>query len=110
MSAYIKLSTGEYPRHEGDIRLEYPEILETQTGETFPCPPTYALVAETQAPAFDRFSQCAYEGAPHQTVSGWEMTWLVKTLTPEEIEARTRAEPFVPSFLDQSGAVPDVIA
>jgi len=110
MSAYIKLLTGEYPRHEGDIRLEYPEILETQTGNTFPCPPTYALVVPTTAPGVDNRLQYAYEGPPQRTVNGWVMTWLIKIMSPEEIEARTQAELPVPLFLDQSGAVPDVIA
>lgn len=48
--AYIKLATLEYPLHEGNIRLEHPEILESQTGDTFPCPPTYAKVEQTEPP------------------------------------------------------------
>jgi hypothetical protein len=110
MSAYIKLSTGEYPRHEGDIRLEYPDISDYQTGDTFPCPPTYAPVALVPPPKFDQLCQCVYEGPPQQAGSGWIMTWVVRALSPEEIEARQKAQvPF--DFLSgYSGAVPDVIA
>ena len=32
MTAYIKLATREFPLHQGDIRLEHPEI-----GEEFIC-------------------------------------------------------------------------
>lgn len=48
--AYIKIATLEYPLHEGNIRLEHPKILESQTGDTFPCPSTYAKVVETFPP------------------------------------------------------------
>jgi hypothetical protein len=47
---YIKLTTMEYPLHEGNIRLEHPEILETQTGSTFPLPPEYAIVEQPDPP------------------------------------------------------------
>lgn len=45
---YIKLATKEFPLHEGDIRLEHPEI-----GETFVCPDTYAVVLPAMPPAID---------------------------------------------------------
>lgn len=44
--AYIKVSTGEYPRFQGDIRLEHPEI-----GEEFFCPNTYIEVYASEMPA-----------------------------------------------------------
>jgi hypothetical protein len=37
--AYRKKATGEYPRFEGDVRLEHPEI-----GGVFVCPDTYEPV------------------------------------------------------------------
>jgi hypothetical protein len=43
--AYRKKSTGEYPRFEGDIRLEHKEI-----GDVFVCPETYEVVYESQLP------------------------------------------------------------
>jgi len=88
MSAYIKLSTLEYPRHEGDIRIEHPEISESQTGDTFPCPSTYALVVPTTAPAFDEATQIAQEQAPVQVDGVWTQQWLVRSLTAQELEAK----------------------
>lgn len=83
MSAYIKLRSGEYPRHQGDIRLEHPE-----TPTIFECPPTYALVAWVDPPAYDIETQIACEVAPEQDENGWHMVWAVRDLTAEEIEAR----------------------
>jgi len=88
MSAYIKLSTLEYPRHEGDIRLEHPEIQESQTGDTFPCPNTYALVVPTDRPAFDGATQTAQEQAPLQVNDVWTQQWSVRDLTVQELEAK----------------------
>ena len=88
MSTYIKLSTLEYPRHEGDIRLEHPEIQESQTGDTFPCPSTYALVVPTARPAFVEATQTAQEQAPMQVDSVWTQQWLVRDLTAQELEAK----------------------
>jgi hypothetical protein len=85
MSAYIKLSTLEYPRHEGDIRLEHPEILESQTGDTFPCPDTYQLVQWVDMPTITEYQQ-AYEIAPIQQNGVWIMRWEVRDLTLQEIE------------------------
>lgn len=81
--AYIKLTTNEYPRHEGDIRLEHPE-----TPTIFECPPTYAPVAYIDPPAFDEETQVAYELPPEQDANGWHMVWAVRDLTPEEIAIR----------------------
>lgn len=86
MSAYIKLSTLEYPRHEGDIRYDHPEIREDQTGDTFPCPSTYALVEWTDRPDFNPDTQAAYETPPVQIEGKWKMVWAVRDLTPQEIQ------------------------
>jgi hypothetical protein len=87
MSSYIKLSTLEYPRHEGDIRHEYPEITEDQTGPTFPCPDTYALVAETPMPEGSA-TQVVTEAAPTQIDGVWTRVWVVRDATAEELAAR----------------------
>ena len=87
MSSYIKLSTLEYPRHEGDIRQEHPEITEDQTGPTFPCPDTYALVAETPMPESSA-TQVVTEAAPTQINGVWTRVWVVRDATAEEIAAR----------------------
>lgn len=89
MSTYIKLSTLEYPRHEGDIRIEHPEIQESQTGDTFPCPSTYALVVPTTVPAFNEATQIAQLQAPVQVNGVWTQQWSVRSLTTQELDART---------------------
>jgi hypothetical protein len=87
MSSYIKLSTLEYPRHEGNIRQEYPEITEDQTGPTFPCPDTYALVQETPEPEITD-TQVTNEEAPVCINGVWRRVWSVRDLTAEEIAIR----------------------
>lgn len=91
MTAYIKLSTLEYPRHEGDIRLEYPEITEDQTGDTFPCPDEYALVSPVQIPECDYEFQTVEEIPPTQVDGVWTQQFLVRNLTAEELQARADA-------------------
>jgi hypothetical protein len=88
MSAYIKLSTLEYPRHEGDIRIEHPDIREDQTYPNFPCPDTYALVTPIQIPSYNEETQCAEEITPIQIEGVWTQQFLVRDLTAEELEAR----------------------
>lgn len=84
--AYIKLETLEYPRHEGDIRLEHPE-----TPTVFECPETYAPVAWVDPPSFDPDTQVAYELAPIND-GGWRMVWAMRDLTPEEIAEREKVD------------------
>lgn len=86
MSTYLKLSTMEYPRFEGDIRLEYPEITEDQTGDTFPCPDDYVVVQEVPCPTFDGATQVAIQQMPQQIDGVWTMVWEIKTYTQEELD------------------------
>ena len=88
MSAYIKLSTLEYPRHEGDIRIEHPNIREDQTYPNFPCPNTYALVTPIQIPSYNDETQCVEELQPIQIEGVWTQQFLVRDLTAEELEAK----------------------
>lgn len=108
MSAYVKIATGEYPRHEGDIRLEHPEILESQTGDTFPCPPTYALVEYVDPPVFDYATHRVQLGTPELVNGVWKMTWVIRPATQEEIDYKDPVI-FARPSLDQPGAEPDVI-
>jgi hypothetical protein len=108
MSAYIKLATLEYPRHEGDIRLDHPEIQESQTGDTFPCPSTYALVEQTQRPTFNPAVSKCVEGAPVQVDGTWQTTWVVVLLTQEELDFNAQQEASL-NLLDQPGSTPNVI-
>lgn len=91
MSTYIKLSTLEYPRHEGDIRLEHPEIREDQTWPNFPCPDTYALVEWIDPPTIDGTTQIVELQQPIQENGVWKMVWAVRDLTAEELQARADA-------------------
>ena len=89
LNMYIKLSTLEFPRYEGDIRLEHPEITEDQTGPTFPCPDTYAPVAYVEPPEISSQTQLAQMLPPVQDETGkWKMAWTVRDLTPEEVQSR----------------------
>lgn len=80
MTAYIKLSTGEYPRHPGDIALD--------PGSE------YAVVQWVDPPESDFVTQRCYEGPPVNENGAWRMTWIVRDATPEEIEAASK--PFDP--------------
>ena len=86
MKAYIKLSTLQYPCHEGDIRLEYPEIPESLTGETFPCPSTYAFVNPVERPSYNFHSEACALKQPQQIDGEWFTTWEVRDLTEEELD------------------------
>jgi hypothetical protein len=115
---YIKLKTLEYPRHEGDIRLEHPEITENQTGDTFPCPNTYAKVTWTDPPEFDKNTQAISEDNPVQIDGVWTMRWLIRNLTEQEISARDAAKAEHDAYMaslrarpntDKPGSTPNAI-
>jgi hypothetical protein len=113
--SYLKLATMEYPRYEGDIRLEYPEITEDQTGDTFPVPDTYIKVQDTTPPQFDKNTQFLAVTTPVQVDGVWQQVWVVNELPPEEIARRKKfrdemmAKSGRPST-DLDGSAPDVIA
>jgi hypothetical protein len=86
MSVYIKLSTLEYPRHEGDIRQEHPEIPANATGDSFPCPTTYALVEQTPPPTCDESVETVDQIAPVFESGRWISQWIVRPLTAYELE------------------------
>jgi hypothetical protein len=77
MSLYIKLATLEYPRHEGDIRLEYPDIDKALTGTAFPCPATYAKVEQQPIPTQCKDTQYIVESAPFKANEVWQTAWSV---------------------------------
>lgn len=89
MTTYIKLATGEYPRHQGDVRLEYPDI-----GEPFVLPETYAHVQGTEMPEHDYDTQRAEETPPVLVDGVWIMQWRVRDATPEEIESAIKQQNF----------------
>jgi hypothetical protein len=111
--AFIKLATLEYPRHEGDIRAEHPEILETQTGDTFPCPATYAPVHYVDQPEFNELLQYCRESTPVQIDGQWFINWSV-TQKPESAlgaEIRTKRKFLIePTDWTQGKDIPDSVS
>lgn len=83
MTAYIKLSTLEYPRHIGDIQLDAAGMDD------------YAHVEWVNQPDYDSATQRCGEGVPVQVDGVWRMTWVVRDATAEEIaKANTLFDPF----------------
>lgn len=74
MSTYIKLSTLEFPRYPGDIAID-PDGAED-----------YAVVEDTDRPAFDEKTQRCYQIAPIKVDGVWRAVWEVSNLTAQEIE------------------------
>jgi hypothetical protein len=85
MTTYIKLSTNEYPRHQGDVRLEYPDM-----GEPFVLPETYASVQSTEPPEYDYETHRAEETPPVLIDGVWTMQWRVREATQEELDFAER--------------------
>lgn len=120
MTSYIKLSTLQYPLHEGDIRNEHPEIKENQTWPNFPLPQEYAWVEPTKPPIITPPLEYYYEGKPEIVDGKWKMTWLVGKFTQEEwdsflvekekmLKPKKPSQNFKPEDLNKSGSAPDVI-
>ena len=86
--SYLKLSTMEYPRFEGDIRLEHPEITEDQTGDTFPDVEDYVKVQDVLPPKIDPKTQYTKLGQPELIDGAWHQTWEVKEYTEEQLAKR----------------------
>jgi hypothetical protein len=82
MTTYIKLSTGEFPRHIGDIEIDPSGISD------------YAIVTSVEPPEIDINLQKCFSGPPQQINGIWYQTWIVQDLTPEDLEQRK-------NFLDQ---------
>lgn len=83
---YLKLSTGEYALHEGDIRLEHPEIPEELSGDNFPVPSDYVLVNITDKPEVGH-NQYLAEDPPVEVDGQWYNVWVVKDYTQEQLDA-----------------------
>ena len=86
MSYCIKLSTLEYPRHQGDIRLEHSEI-----GDEFVCPNTYAEVLDTEMPDYNIETQTFYEDPPSLIDGKWYKNYVIKNYTQQELDAFKKA-------------------
>lgn len=88
---FLKLSTMQYPIQEGDIRLEYPEITDDQTGAAFPLPSGYVEVEQTPMPVFNELTQYLTQSAPVQVGQTWQSVWVVNDMTAEQLAARAEA-------------------
>jgi hypothetical protein len=82
---YINLLTLEFPRYEGDIRLDHPEI-----GEEFVCPNTYAPVTVSPEPEFDNQNQKLQFGSPYESNGQWVVDLVVVEFTDEEKAMRNK--------------------
>jgi len=69
--AYRKKSTGEYPRFQGDVRLDHPEI-----GDVFACPDTYEPVYEGVLPELSS-ETVAVELPPAEVGGVWVQQFTV---------------------------------
>jgi hypothetical protein len=77
---YIKLSTGEYPRHIGDIQID-------PAGAT-----DYAPVEWVDRPAINFERERAYVGQPVQTNGQWFTNWVVTPIPDSEQAEKVRAQ------------------
>jgi hypothetical protein len=84
MTAFIRLSTKQYPLYEGDVRLQISGIPEHLTGDTFPCPDIYARVEWVDPPEYNSDTHIVDEIAPVEENGTWKMQWVVRELTDEE--------------------------
>jgi len=85
MSSYINIHSLAYPFYEGDIRLLHPEIREDQTGDTFPCPPEFALIEDTAPPIYDGNTHWVQKSMPFNINGVWKYQWSIIELTAEQI-------------------------
>ena len=76
-------SQGEYPRYIGDLQLEYPDY---QEGDALP--EGWHQVEETTTPQLTEPDTIIYEGTPVETDGAFKQTWVIRTMTAEEIERR----------------------
>lgn len=109
---FLKLSTMQYPIQEGDIRLEYPDIRDDQTGATFPLPVGYVEVEQTAMPSYNALTQYLSQSTPVEVSGVWQSVWVVNDMTTEQLAARaesmqrpTRKRPPTTN----SGSTPNVI-
>ena len=84
---YINLEDLSFPHHQGDIRIEHPEI-----GDEFVCPPTFALVEIGPEPVIDRSEYKLGFSTPYQQDGAWRVNFVPVPLSAEE-KANQRRKP-----------------
>lgn len=80
MSAYIKLSTLEYPRHIGDIEIDPAGMAD------------YAHVEWVDPPMFDSKTQTCTQLPPQRQGDQWFMVWQVSPIPEAEMAEKVRIE------------------
>jgi hypothetical protein len=80
MSAYIKLSTLEYPRHIGDIEIDPMGAAD------------YAHVEWVDPPAFNPETQRRTQLQPQRQGDQWFMAWQVAQIPDAEMAAKVRKD------------------
>ena len=75
MSIYIKLSTGEYPRHIGDIEIDPAGMAD------------YAPIEWVEQPEMYDINRVILPEPAVQLNGKWHMAWSVRDATQEEIES-----------------------
>jgi hypothetical protein len=81
MSIFIKTTTGEYPRHIGDIYLDVLDF----NGDVFNLPEGWAAVVNTEPPIVKE-GERYFEVAPIFTEGAYIQAWDVRPLTAQEIQ------------------------
>jgi hypothetical protein len=80
MTTYVKLSTMEFPRYNGDIQAD-PAGAED-----------YAPVTDTPPPDFNPERETLAYGVPEQRNNVWYVTWVVNPYPDEVGASRVRSE------------------
>jgi hypothetical protein len=81
MSAYIKLSTSDYPRHIGDIEIDPAGMSD------------YAHVKWRDPLEFNKATERCVEAAPVQENGLWHMVWVIRAATQQEIDEDRNFDP-----------------
>ena len=80
---FINITTGDYPRHIGDIQLAHPEW----DGNVNKLPDGWVGVTETQRPtAID--GQVVLEGTPELVNGEYRQIWVLRDMAEAEIADR----------------------
>lgn len=107
---YIKNNDPSRWYHEGDIRLDYPEIKEEQTGDTFPILDGYEPLYEPATPEFDEKTQTVQEITPVKIDGKWQRQFTVRDYSPEELKAIAEEMASRPSNVTKKpGAKPNAV-
>lgn len=89
---FINLVTKDFPRYEGDIRLEYPNM-----GDQFVCPSNYAVVEELAQPEFDVSIHNLIYDIPFEENGSWKVGFVVENMPTRAIKEFNKK----PSELEQ---------